>query len=274
MTEWSPQSSTAAPGWEANAERIDESLRAVTDWLLQRADVRAGQVVLDVAAGPGGVGHRAAELVGPQGRVVSTDWAAAMVDLAKRIGASRGLSNVEYRVMDAHSMHLEDDAVDVVLCRHGFMLMVDPIEALRQTRRVLKPGGNLAFSVFASPERNPFTAVPQRVFIELGHIPEPSPGSPGVFAMSDASIIRAALADSGFAAEAIETIDLQGSMPDGDFIVDRIVEMNPMVGRVYRDLNPDAQTVARHALLDEFEAFQQADGSYVLPSQIWGVHAR
>ena len=113
MTEWSPQSSTAAPGWEANAERIDERLRAVTDWLLERADVRAGQVVLDVAAGPGGVGHRAAELVGPQGRVLSTDWAASMVDSAKRIGASRGLSNVQYRVMDAHSMDLEDDAVDV-----------------------------------------------------------------------------------------------------------------------------------------------------------------
>jgi len=274
MTEWSPESSTAAPGWEANAERIDERLRAVTDWLLERTDVRAGQVVLDVAAGPGGVGHRAAELVGPQGRVLSTDWAAAMVDSAKRIGASRGLRNVEYRVMDAHSMDLEDDAVDVVLCRHGFMLMEDPILALRETRRVLKSGGNLAFSVFASPERNPFTAVPQRVFVELGHLPQPPPGSPGVFAMSDASVIRAALADSGFDAEAIEAIDLQGSMPDGDFIVDRIIEMNPMFGRIYRDLNPDEQTAARDALLDEFEAFQQTIGTYSLPSQIWGVHAR
>ena len=92
--------------------------------------------------------------------------------------------------------------------------------------------------------------------------------------MSDASVIRTALADSGFDAEAIETIDLQGSMPDGDFIVDRIIEMNPMFGRIYRDLNPDEQTAAREALLDEFEAFQQTNGPYLLPSQIWGVHAR
>lgn len=274
MTEWSPESSTAAPGWEANAELIDERLRAVTDWLLERSDVRAGQVVLDVAAGPGGVGHRAAELVAPHGRVLSTDWAAAMVDAAQRIGASRDLTNVEYRVMDAHSMDLEDDAVDVVLCRHGFMLMENPIDALREARRVLKPGGNLAFSVFASPERNPFTAVPQRVFVELGHLPQPSPGSPGVFAMSDASIVRAALAESGFDAEARETIDLEGSMPDGDFLVDRIIEMNPMFGRIYRDLSGTEQTAARHALLDEFEPFRQSNGTYVLPSQIWGVHAR
>jgi len=274
MTEWSPESSTAAPGWEANAERIDERLRAVTDWLLERADVQVGQLVLDVAAGPGGVGHSAAELVGPQGRVLSTDWAASMVDAARRIGTSRGLTNVEYRVMDAHSMDLEDDAVDVVVCRHGFMLMQNPVDALRETRRVLKPGGNLAFSVFASPERNPFTAVPQRVFVELGHLPQPSPGSPGVFAMSDTSIIRAALAASGFGVEAIEPIDLQGSMPDGDFIVDRIVEMNPMFGRIYRDLSGNEQAAARRALLHEFEAFQQTNGTYVLPSQIWGVHAR
>ena len=91
--------------------------------------------------------------------------------------------------------------------------------------------------------------------------------------MSDASIIRAALVASGFGVEAIETIDLQGSMPDGDFIIDRIIEMNPMFGRIYRDLSRTEQTATRHALLDEFEAFRQTNGTYVLPSQIWGVHA-
>lgn len=92
--------------------------------------------------------------------------------------------------------------------------------------------------------------------------------------MSDASNIRAALAASGFDVAAIETIDLQGSMPNGDFIVDRIIEMNPMFGRIYRDLSGDEQTAARHAVIDEFDQFRQTDGTYVLPSQLWGVHAR
>jgi hypothetical protein len=92
--------------------------------------------------------------------------------------------------------------------------------------------------------------------------------------MSDASIIQAALVASGFGVEALETIDLQGSMPDGDFIVDRIVEMNPMFGRIHRDLSGNEQAAARRALLDEFEPFRQTNGTYVLPSQIWGVHAR
>ena len=92
--------------------------------------------------------------------------------------------------------------------------------------------------------------------------------------MSNASTIRATLVASGFGVEAMETIDLQGSMPDGDFIIDRIVEMNPMFGRIYRDLSVNEQAAARRALLDEFEAFRQTNGTYVLPSQIWGVHAR
>jgi ubiquinone/menaquinone biosynthesis C-methylase UbiE len=141
--------------------------------------------VLDLAAGPGGVGHRAAELVVPDGGVLSADLATAMVEAAQRIGAQRGLSNVEYRVIDAQAIDLDDDAVDVIVCRSGFMLMPHPADALREARRVLRTVGNLAFSVFAAPERTPFVGVPPSVFIELGHLQPPPPGAPGVFAMSD-----------------------------------------------------------------------------------------
>lgn len=163
--------------------------------------------MLDLAADPGGVGHLAAELVGPEGRVLSTDLAPAMANAARRIGAQRGPSNVEYRVMDAQAMDLEDDAVDVVVCRSGFMLMPYPVDALREARRVLRPGGNLAFSVFAAPERNPFVAVPQSVFIGLGELQPPPPGAPGVFAMSDPLRIREVLVEAGFQVQAIEALD-------------------------------------------------------------------
>jgi SAM-dependent methyltransferase len=272
MTDWQP--GTAAAGWEANADRTDARLRPVTDWLIERSGVHAGHIVLDLAAGPGGVGHRAAELVGPEGRVLSTDLAPAMVDAARRIGAQRGLTNVEYRVMDAQAMDLEDDAVDVVVCRSGFMLMPNPVDALREARRVLKPGGSLAFSVFAAPERNPFVGVPHTVFVELGHVPPPPPGAPGVFAMSDPSRIRDMLAEASFQVHAIEELDLEGPYPDEDSIVDRILEMNAQVGPVFRSLDDDEQAAARLALIDRFSPFRQVDGTFVLPGQMWGVHAR
>ena len=215
---------TAAAGWEANADRTEERLRPVTDWLIDRSGVEAGDIVLDVASGPGGVGHRTAELVGPKGRVLSTDLAPVMVEAAQRIGAQRGLSNVEYRVMDAQAMDLGDDAVDVIVCRSGFMLMPRPVHALRESRRVLRPGGNLAFSVFATPERNPFVGVPSSVFIELGHLRPPPAGAPGVFAMSDPLRIRELLGEAGFEVQAIEAIDLEGAFPNEEVIVDRMFE--------------------------------------------------
>lgn len=241
--------------------------------MLERPGVSAGQIVLDVAAGPGGVGHRAAELVGQQGHVLSTDLAPAMVDVARRIGERRGLTNVEYRVMDAQAMDLENDSVDVVVCRSGFMLMPDPLAALREVRRVLRADGHLAFSVFASPERNPFVGVPFRVLVELGHVPPPRPGAPGVFAMSDESLICEMLAEASFEVQAIEAIDLEGFHPNGDAIVDRILEMNARVGPVHRGLAEDEQAALRQALIDGFDAFQRADGTYLLPGQMWGVHA-
>jgi ubiquinone/menaquinone biosynthesis C-methylase UbiE len=64
----------------------------------------------------------AAAVVGEQGRLISTDFSAAMVAAARRRGAERGLGNVESRVMDAERIELEADSVDGVLCRFGYML--------------------------------------------------------------------------------------------------------------------------------------------------------
>ena len=83
-----------------------------------------------------------------------------MVDVARRNGEARGLSNVEYRVLDAERMDLDDDSVDGVVCRWGYMLMADPAAALGETRRVLRDGGPLAFAVWMTPDRNPWAAVP------------------------------------------------------------------------------------------------------------------
>jgi SAM-dependent methyltransferase len=246
----------------------------VTDWLIERAGVQAGDIVLDLAAGPGGVGHRAAELVGPEGRVLSTDLAPAMIEAAQRIGAQRGLSNVEYRVIDAQAMDLDDDVVDVIVCRSGFMLMPHPVDALREARRVLRPRGNLAFSVFAAPERNPFVGLPQSVFVDLGLLQPPPPDAPGVFALSDPSRIREMLVEAGFRVEALEALDLEGPFPNEEAIVDRVLEMNTQIGPVYRSLDSDEQTAARHALVARFRAYRRTDGTCVLPAQMWGVHAR
>ena len=72
--------------------------------------------------------------------------------------------------MDAEHMDLDDDSVDGVICRFGYMLMADPAAALAETRRVLRPGGRLVFSVWGPPDRNPWVS-------QLGHAGWSSAGS-------------------------------------------------------------------------------------------------
>ncbi len=274
MSETYWRADTDATGWVANAERTDARLQPVTEWLIDKAEVGADDVVLEVAAGPGGVGHRVAPLVVNGGSVLSTDLSPAMVDAARRIGRQRSASNVAYCVMDAQEMSLERDSFDAVISRSGYMLMPSPVSALRESARVLRPGRNLAFSVFAGPAHNPFVAVPQRVFVDLGHLEPPAPGTPGVFALSEPDRIDDVVSQAGLQVLGIEAIDLEGSFPTAVSIVDRILEMNVLVAPVHRRLPEDEQMQVRGALIDAFGRYAEADGSYVLPSRMWGVQAR
>ena len=88
-------------------------------------------------------------MVGDSGRVICTDFAEQMLEAARRRGERAGLSNVEYRQMDAERMDLEDACVDGAMCRFGYMLMSDRDAALSETRRVLRGDGRLVFAVWA-----------------------------------------------------------------------------------------------------------------------------
>ena len=83
-------------------------------------------MVLELAAAVGDTGFDAAELIGDEGRLISSDFSPKMLEAARRRGAERGVANAEYRVIDAERIELDDDSVDGVLCRYGYMLMADP----------------------------------------------------------------------------------------------------------------------------------------------------
>ena len=181
-----------APGWEDRREWLLSITGPINEWLVEQGDPQPGQTILDVAAGTGDLGFLAAERVGESGKVLCTDFSSEMVEAARRNGERRGLSNVEYRVLDAEQMDFEDDSVDGVLSRWSYMLMADPAAALRETRRVLRDGGTLAFAVWQTPDRNPWAAIPGMTLVQRGHMPPPEPGAPGMFAMGEVGPHRGA----------------------------------------------------------------------------------
>jgi ubiquinone/menaquinone biosynthesis C-methylase UbiE len=188
-----------AHGWAEHADYADARGASVTERMLAEAGVAAGERVLELACGPGGLGIAAAELVGPDGEVVLSDVAAEMIAVAGARAAARGLSNVTTLQLDLEEIDQADASYDVVLCREGLMFALDPATACAEIARVLRPGGRLSVAVWGPRERNPWLGlVFDAISAEVG-IPLPPPGLPGPFALSDAAQLRGLLAGAGFA---------------------------------------------------------------------------
>jgi len=121
--------------------------------LLGAARLRSGEQVLDVASGTGLVSFAAARSVGPAGSVLGVDLSGAMVDAARHRASEREVHNATFARMDAEALALPDASVDVALCALGLMYVPDPAQALREMRRVLRPGGRLVVAVWGERAR-------------------------------------------------------------------------------------------------------------------------
>jgi ubiquinone/menaquinone biosynthesis C-methylase UbiE len=263
-----------APGWEDRNEWMIKVSGPVSEWIVKRADPQPGQTFLELAAGPGNLGFRVAGRVGDSGRVMSTDFAPEMVNVARRFGRAQGLANVEFRVLDAERMDIEDDSVDGVVCRWGYMLMADPAAALRETRRVLRAGGPLAFAVWAPSDRNPWAAVPGMALVQRGHMPPPQPETPGIFAMGDRDRVRELVTGAGFGDPALEEIAFDFRYADFDDLWDTLVRLAGPFAQAIDALPDDERQATRAAIIESMAAYRNEDGSYAAPAASWGVLAR
>ena len=261
-----------APGWKRRRDWLRDNTGLVNDWIVARADPQPGQTWLDVAGGPGDLSAALAERVGDGGRVIYTDFAPDMVEVARASGQDRG--NLEFRVLDAERMDLDDDSVDGVGCRYGYMLMADPAAALRETRRVLRDGGPLSFAVWSTPDRNLWAAIPAMTLVQRGHAPPPDPSAPGIFAMGMPDRIRELVTGAGFPDPEIEEIKFAFHYADDDDLWDALVSLAGPLARVVRELPEEERDATRAAILENVSSFRGDDGAYSVPASSWGVFVK
>ncbi|MGX4688881.1 class I SAM-dependent methyltransferase [Streptomyces sp. JNUCC 63] len=99
--------------------------------------------ILDIGCGPGTITADLAELV-PDGHVTGVDRAPGILERARATAGARGLANIDFAVADVHALDCPDDTFCVVHAHQVLQHVGDPVQALREMRRVTKPGGYVA----------------------------------------------------------------------------------------------------------------------------------
>ncbi len=255
-----------ASGWERRQAALRKNTAPLTNAMLAALDPQPGQRLLELAAGPGETGLLAAARVAPAGSLLSTDQSPEMIAVARRRAEELGLDNVEFAEVDAQRLELEPGSFDGVLCRFGYMLMADPDEALRRTRRVLRESGRLVMATWDAPDQNLCMAAPVVQLVSRGALELPTPGSPSPFAMPDPAAIEARLRDAGFRSVHAEKVSFTQTWTSLDDYWAETIDLAAPIAAVLAGLDDDARAAVHDGAFEMLGPFVAQDGSLTVPA--------
>jgi ubiquinone/menaquinone biosynthesis C-methylase UbiE len=261
---------SVAPGWRKHDRRLSVAFGAVSERLLERAEIQEGHHVLDVACGTGEPAIRAAQRVGPGGKVTATDFVAEMVAFANEKAKTRGLENLEFQVIDGEELDLSPSTYDAATMRWGLMFMPNPVACLGRIYDALKPGARFATACWASPEENRWASVPLGVLRQYVEIPQSQPGRTGMFSFSDPDRIRDVMVAGGFRHISVEPMDVLWSGPEtGAMYFQEALEMAGSLAAQYAKLPSDEQAAYASDVAEQAERLSIKKPGIAFPGRTW-----
>ncbi|RST56038.1 class I SAM-dependent methyltransferase [Variovorax sp. MHTC-1] len=257
-------------GWDLAAEGY-EAL-----WQAQLADARAGLLavavpasgerVLDVACGTGLVAFEAAYAVGPAGTVLGVDLSGQMVEAARLRASKKALASVRFARMDAENLALPDASFDLALCALGLMYVPDPERAVREMRRVLRPGGRMVLAVWGERSRCGWADVFPIVDAEVA-----SEVCPLFFRLGQRDTLARLCAGAGFEAVEERRIATTLRYADGNEACNAAFVGGP-VALAWSRFGAEVRTRVRARYLEAIDAWRQGPG-YRVPGEFVVVGA-
>jgi ubiquinone/menaquinone biosynthesis C-methylase UbiE len=201
----------AAAGWQTWWETIERGAQKVSDKIVELAEIKPGDKVLDIATGIGEPAVTAARRVKPNGKVIATDISPQMLAIAKTRAKSFGLDDImEFREGDGEKLDLPDSSTarkfDAILSRWGLMFFPNLPTALVRLKEMLVTSGRLSAAVWSAPSKVPLLDLAFATVRKQINAPAPPPGTPGPFALADVEALKRSFSQAGFKDIRIETL--------------------------------------------------------------------
>lgn len=253
-----------APSWDRWDAVIQHQLGPMGAAMIEALGLDDRQHHLDVASGTGEPGLTVARLV-PAGRVMLTDIAPEMLEVAARRAAAEGLGNVDTRACSADDLPFADASFDSVTMRLGYMFLPDLDAATAELVRVLRPGGRLASSVWGRREDNPWTTLVLDAVATEVELPPVVPGSPSIFRCAEPGSVAALYHAAGLhdVEERDVAVALVTASPEEYWTV--ITDHVAPVAAALRRADDDQRGRIAERALDALRDYRLPDGSVSVP---------
>lgn len=257
-------------------ELVIDGLGAHGETAMAAHPPQAGERVLDLGCGFGDTTRRLAELVGAEGEAVGVDVSEPFIEAAR--AESEGVGNVSFQVADVQTAEF-DQSFDYAFSRMGIMFFANPVQALRNVRQALAPGGRLCAVVWRRKLDNEWVHRAERVVEGYLEHPEESDEptcGPGPFSMANADTVSEQLTIAGFEQIGLQRCDLPLKIGrDLDHAVEFTMALGP-AGEVLRlwedrieEIRPKIAADLREALAD----LERPDGVFASAST-WIISAQ
>jgi ubiquinone/menaquinone biosynthesis C-methylase UbiE len=262
-------------GWDLAALDYEQlwqtQLAEAQSALLSLASLELGEQVLDIACGTGLVSFEASRAVSRSGHVLGIDLSERMVDAAEQRAQQMKLSNCSFSRMDAETLALPDASFDVVLCALGLMYMPDPEQAVREMRRVLRPGGRVSLAVWGEQSKCGWSAVFPIVAAEVA-----SDVCPLFFRLGQQDALARLCADAKFEAVRYRRFTTTLTYADSNEACDAAFVGGP-VALAWSHFNDEVRARVRARYLDAIESWRDGHryripGEFVVAAAIAPSH--
>ena len=255
--------------WVVRQAHTDSTLAAVTGALVEFAEPRAGETVLDVGCGCGAPTLEFARAVGPSGYVVGMDISGPMLAEGAARARAADITNVVWRQDDPATAKLEP--FDLLVSAFGVMFFGDMVGAFTNLRRAAKPTARMALVCWRSLAENPWMEVPMKAVAQhLPPRPKATPNAPGMFAFANPEYVSEILTCAGWAAPRFEKLDLDLDIAAGRGLDEAVVQ-STQIGAVNSWLRDQPAEIIAASIrsLREALAPRAVGASVRLPGAMW-----